>query len=205
MRTCVRCSKSSGDLHIGYDCHVAVSRPAPEPWCSRLANVGDLPQDLGAIDKEKLTACIQACFECAQTCTACADAPLGEDTVAEFTKCIRSNEDGADTCIATGKALSRHSPVIPAMTPTSPVRPLRHAPRLARPAATNAASIRTCTTIARFAPTRASKSARISSRRWASRYDVDLADAGQRVFVAWQLEPMQSSNSDRAAWRRSHA
>jgi hypothetical protein len=29
------------------------------------------PKDLGGVDKEKLAECIQACFECAQTCTAC--------------------------------------------------------------------------------------------------------------------------------------
>ena len=32
------------------------------------------PKDLGQIDKDKLAECITACFECAQTCTACADA-----------------------------------------------------------------------------------------------------------------------------------
>ncbi len=32
------------------------------------------PKDLGRADKDKLVACIEACMECAQTCTACADA-----------------------------------------------------------------------------------------------------------------------------------
>lgn len=48
-------------------------------------------------------------FECAQTCTACADACLSEDMVAELTKCIRTNLDCADICAATGNALSRHT------------------------------------------------------------------------------------------------
>jgi hypothetical protein len=67
------------------------------------------PKDLGSIDKEKLVACITACFECAQTCTACADACLSEDMVAELTTCIRTNLDCADICESTGRALSRHT------------------------------------------------------------------------------------------------
>ena len=67
------------------------------------------PKNLGHIDKEKLRACIEACFECVQACTACADACLSEDTVAELTKCIRSNTDCADICDTTGRVLSRHT------------------------------------------------------------------------------------------------
>ena len=53
------------------------------------------PKDLGGVDKEKLAACIEACFECAQTCTACADACLSEDMVADLTKCIRTHMPAA--------------------------------------------------------------------------------------------------------------
>jgi hypothetical protein len=67
------------------------------------------PKDLGGVDKEKLAACIEACFECAQSCTACADACLSEDTVADLTKCIRTNLDCADICATTGNVLSRHT------------------------------------------------------------------------------------------------
>ncbi len=67
------------------------------------------PKHLGGIDKDKLIACIDACFECAQTCTACADACLGEDMVADLTKCIRTNLDCADQCDTTGRVLSRHT------------------------------------------------------------------------------------------------
>ncbi len=67
------------------------------------------PKDLGGVDRDKLSACIEACFACALTCTACADACLSEDMVAELTKCIRTNLDCADICAATGNVLSRHT------------------------------------------------------------------------------------------------
>ena len=67
------------------------------------------PKDLGGVDRDKLAACIDACFECAQACTACADACLSEDMVAELAKCIRSNLDCADICETTGRVLSRHT------------------------------------------------------------------------------------------------
>ena len=58
-------------------------------------------------DKDQLTACIEACFECAQVCTACADACLGEDAVVEWRHCITINLNCADVCSATGRILSR--------------------------------------------------------------------------------------------------
>lgn len=67
------------------------------------------PKDLGDIDREKLAACIHACYECSQACTACADACLSEDMVADLVKCIRTNADCADICITTGAVLSRHT------------------------------------------------------------------------------------------------
>src|SRR5699024_10722011 len=73
------------------------------------------PKDLGEVDKEKLAACIAACFECAQTCSACADACLAEDMVAELTSCIRTDLDCADICLATGKVLSRLTGADPAV------------------------------------------------------------------------------------------
>lgn len=54
------------------------------------------PADLGGIDREKLRVCIESCFECAQSCTACADACLSEESVADLTKCIRTNLDCSD-------------------------------------------------------------------------------------------------------------
>ena len=67
------------------------------------------PTDLGQIDTDALARCIDACFACAQACTACADACLGEEMVAELTKCIRTDLDCADICDATGRVLSRHT------------------------------------------------------------------------------------------------
>ena len=67
------------------------------------------PADLGSVDKQKLVACIEACYECAQSCTACADACLSEEMVAELTTCIRTNLDCADVCDTTGRVLSRHT------------------------------------------------------------------------------------------------
>jgi hypothetical protein len=54
------------------------------------------PKNVGNIDRDKLAACIAACFECAQGCTACADACLAEDSVADLRHCIRNNLDCAD-------------------------------------------------------------------------------------------------------------
>jgi hypothetical protein len=67
------------------------------------------PKDLGGVDRQKLAECIAACFECAQTCTACADACLSEEMVTDLTKCIRTDQDCADICSATGNVLSRHT------------------------------------------------------------------------------------------------
>jgi hypothetical protein len=60
-----------------------------------------------AFDKDRLTACIEACFDCVQVCTACADACLGEDTVVELRRCVTTNLSCADICSATGRILSR--------------------------------------------------------------------------------------------------
>lgn len=60
-------------------------------------------------DRRLIAGCIEACVACAQACTACADACLSEDTVAELTKCIRSNLDCADVCATTASVLSRHT------------------------------------------------------------------------------------------------
>ncbi|SCL56209.1 four-helix bundle copper-binding protein [Micromonospora chersina] len=61
------------------------------------------------LDRAKLAATIDALRSCAQACTACADACLSEDMVAELTKCIRTNLDCADICDTTARVLSRHT------------------------------------------------------------------------------------------------
>jgi hypothetical protein len=67
------------------------------------------PADLGAVDKQALAACINACLVCAQACTACADACLSEEMVDQLRTCIRTDLDCADVCAATGNVLSRHT------------------------------------------------------------------------------------------------
>ena len=52
---------------------------------------------------------LKALVACAHTCTSCADACLGEDGVAELTRCIRLNLDCADICEATARVLSRRT------------------------------------------------------------------------------------------------
>lgn len=67
------------------------------------------PQDRDGFDTALLAEGIDACFDCAQTCSACADACLAEEMVAELRKCIRTNLDCADVCQAAGRVLSRHT------------------------------------------------------------------------------------------------
>ncbi|MDH6463620.1 hypothetical protein M2302_003815 [Micromonospora sp. A200] len=61
------------------------------------------------LDRSKLAAAIDALNDCAQACTACADACLSEDMVAELAKCVRTNLDCADICATTARVLSRHT------------------------------------------------------------------------------------------------
>jgi hypothetical protein len=60
-------------------------------------------------DRRALHECIDACLECAAACTACADACLGEEQVAALRRCIRLNEDCADTCALMARVLSRQT------------------------------------------------------------------------------------------------
>ena len=53
---------------------------------------------------------LQALSTCSQTCTACADACLGEtEHVAHLRRCIVTNLDCADICQATARVLSRQT------------------------------------------------------------------------------------------------
>ena len=56
-----------------------------------------------------LVECIERCFSCAQTCTACADASLAEDAIEPLRRCIRLDLDCADICITTGTIASRRT------------------------------------------------------------------------------------------------
>jgi hypothetical protein len=61
------------------------------------------------LDRTKLAATIDTLIACSQACTACADACLSEDMVAELTRCIRTDLDCADICATTARVLSRHT------------------------------------------------------------------------------------------------
>ena len=61
------------------------------------------------LDLDTRVEAIRACFDCAQACTADADADLGEERVRDMDRCIRLCLDCADVCLATGKILSRQT------------------------------------------------------------------------------------------------
>jgi hypothetical protein len=61
------------------------------------------------VDRGRLAAAIDALIACAEACTACADACLSEKSVADLTKCIRTDLDCADICGTTARVLSRHT------------------------------------------------------------------------------------------------
>jgi hypothetical protein len=63
----------------------------------------------GGISDGVMIACIEACYDCGQACTVCADACLGEPMVKDLVACIRLNLDCADICAATGRIVSRRS------------------------------------------------------------------------------------------------
>jgi hypothetical protein len=66
------------------------------------------PKAQGSLN-DALIRCIEECYDCAQICTACADACLGEDMVSELVQCIRLDLDCADICATTGQAASRRT------------------------------------------------------------------------------------------------
>jgi hypothetical protein len=65
------------------------------------------PHPMGDLDR--LARCIDACVDCAATCTSCADADLGERDVQDLIRCIRLCLDCADVCDATGRIVTRQT------------------------------------------------------------------------------------------------
>ncbi|MDF6102758.1 four-helix bundle copper-binding protein [Gordonia hongkongensis] len=61
------------------------------------------------IDEELLAAAIDAATDCAQVCTACADACLAEKSVGDLVACIRTDLDCADICAVTARVLTRRT------------------------------------------------------------------------------------------------
>lgn len=58
---------------------------------------------------QALIEAIEASYECAQTCTSCADACLAEEMVAQLRQCIRLNLDCADICAVTATLGNRRT------------------------------------------------------------------------------------------------
>ena len=65
------------------------------------------PARIPDIDVGLLADAALAAFDCAQTCTACANACLGEAQVQDLVRCIRLNLHCADLCDTTGRLISR--------------------------------------------------------------------------------------------------
>lgn len=62
-----------------------------------------------SLDRTLLAMVIDKIVECSRACTACADACLSEEEVADLRRCIRTNLDCGDVCDATARVLSRHT------------------------------------------------------------------------------------------------
>jgi hypothetical protein len=62
---------------------------------------------LGGASFLDLAACVDACFDCAQACTLCADASESTPNGTGLRRCARLSEDCAILCAATGRVLSR--------------------------------------------------------------------------------------------------
>ncbi len=60
-----------------------------------------------ALDVADLVTAIDACLNCVQTCTSCADADLSEADVNDMSKCIALDQTCADVCAVTARILSR--------------------------------------------------------------------------------------------------
>jgi hypothetical protein len=66
----------------------------PKPW---------------GIDRSTMLRCIQECIDCLASCTACADACLGEEDLPSLVRCIRLDLDCADACASTERVLIRQT------------------------------------------------------------------------------------------------
>jgi len=65
------------------------------------------PAPIPGVDTALLADTALAAFDCAQTCTACANACLGEPQLQDLVRCIRLNLHCADLCDTTGRLISR--------------------------------------------------------------------------------------------------
>jgi hypothetical protein len=56
---------------------------------------------------DDVAAAVDACLNCAQTCTTCADADLAEEDIDDMRTCIALCVSCADVCYSTARVLSR--------------------------------------------------------------------------------------------------
>lgn len=61
------------------------------------------------LDTQLVAEAVRALYDCAEACTACADACLSESDPAALNKCIRLDMDCADQCVTGGRVLSRQT------------------------------------------------------------------------------------------------
>jgi len=64
-------------------------------------------QPTSPVTSTMLSDCVQACVECQLACTACTDASLADDHVADMRRCIRVGLDCAEICGLTSRMLIR--------------------------------------------------------------------------------------------------
>jgi hypothetical protein len=62
-----------------------------------------------AIDADVLIECIEACFDCSQACSVCAEAGVGEEMVSHMRRCMTMCLNCSDQCATTGRLLSRQT------------------------------------------------------------------------------------------------
>jgi len=65
------------------------------------------------LDVGILAACIDACIDCAQSCTACADADLAEPNIEELLACTTLCLNCSDVCTSTGSVVTRQTEFVP--------------------------------------------------------------------------------------------
>lgn len=63
----------------------------------------------GSLQNQKYQSCINACFECAESCEFCTTSCLREQDVKMLTTCIQLNRDCATICLAAAAFMSRDS------------------------------------------------------------------------------------------------
>ena len=69
----------------------------------------DAAPSAAVFDPAELAAAIDACGDCVQACTSCADSSVAEDDVAAMRACIGLCLNCADVCAATRRVLSRQT------------------------------------------------------------------------------------------------